>query len=152
MISPTIAADGHTYEHAAIRVWLEHHARSPLALTLTFDLTPRPCIYVGVRRSPLTNEPLVNLDLYPNHLLRSEIYHLLENNEALAKTVRFYERLREEEESDGDRVHVAQPVGGVPPMSQATLVGLDDSGAVAESRAIAAQAGGRACSTDCTVS
>ena len=95
MISPTIAADGHTYEHAAIRVWLQHHARPDRTITEPephlLDLTLRT-----LSRSPLTNEPLANLDLYPNHLLRSEIYHLFESHEELAKAARFYERLRDE--------------------------------------------------------
>jgi len=126
MISPTIASDGYTYERAAITMWLEHHARSPL-----------------------TNEPLVHLDLYPNHLLRSEIYHRFEGDDALAAACRFYERVREEEDAAGDRVHVAQPVGNAPPLSPTTLAGLGAAGSVAEARPMVP---GRACDAGCAVS
>ena len=89
MIVPTIASDGHTYERDAVSLWLEHHPRSPL-----------------------TNEPLQHLDLYPNHLLRTEIYAFFEEDESLAKRCRFYDSVRLEE--GGSRIHRAPPVDGTP--------------------------------------
>lgn len=50
MVDPVLASDGHTYELVAIQQWLE-----------TND------------RSPMTNNPLPNKDLVPNHAVRSMI-------------------------------------------------------------------------------
>ena len=139
MISPTIASDGHTYERAAITVWFEHHPRSPL-----------------------TNETVAHTDLYPNHLLRAEIFQFFEGREAMASEARFYERLKEDQ---GEQVHLAQPVHTAPPLSPNTLARLQGT----EARAIVEQpravvdaipgtglcsrdAASRACSLDCPIS
>ena len=50
MNDPVIAADGHTYERVAIEQWLE-----------TND------------NSPMTNSPLNNKDLVPNHAVKAMI-------------------------------------------------------------------------------
>lgn len=51
MQSPVVAADGFTYEEAAIRTWLDS----------------------GHGTSPMTNLPLQHQNLVPNHTLRSAI-------------------------------------------------------------------------------
>ena len=60
MRDPVIAADGNTYERAAIKQWLS----------------------TGARTSPTTNERLENLSLIPNHMARRLIAALLEERRA----------------------------------------------------------------------
>lgn len=50
MMDPVICCDGHTYERAAIEMWLRNNSRSPK-----------------------TNQPLSSRQLIPNHALRSSI-------------------------------------------------------------------------------
>jgi hypothetical protein len=50
MVSPVMAADGHSYEQSAIEEWLEAHSTSPK-----------------------TNEELPHVHLVPNHTLRAII-------------------------------------------------------------------------------
>lgn len=50
MSEPVMAADGYTYESSAISQWLQAHTTSPM-----------------------TNDPLPNTHLTPNHALRSAI-------------------------------------------------------------------------------
>ena len=52
---PVICCDGHTYERAAIEMWLRSNSRSPK-----------------------TNQPLPSTDLIPNHSLRSSIEAITE--------------------------------------------------------------------------
>ena len=47
MEHPSIAADGHTYEHAAIACWLEEHSTSPV-----------------------TGQPLLHMHISPNRIIR----------------------------------------------------------------------------------
>jgi hypothetical protein len=61
MRDPVIAADGNTYERAAIEQWLS----------------------TGAGTSPTTNEPLDNLTLIPNHMARRLIAALREDGGAL---------------------------------------------------------------------
>jgi U-box domain len=55
MKDPHIAADGYTYEAEAIKGWLDS----------------------GHNTSPMTNLPLLHLELTPNHALRSAIQEWL---------------------------------------------------------------------------
>jgi U-box domain len=55
MKDPHIAADGYTYEAESIKGWLDS----------------------GHDTSPMTNLPLLHLELFPNHTLRSAIQEWL---------------------------------------------------------------------------
>ncbi|KAJ1693743.1 hypothetical protein LUZ63_010441 [Rhynchospora breviuscula] len=59
MKEPHVAADGHTYEFTAIKGWFDG----------------------GHNTSPMTNLPLLNLDLIPNHPLRSTIQDWLQKHQ-----------------------------------------------------------------------
>ncbi len=61
---PVVCADGHSYEEAAIRTWLDVCVSPP---------SPRPA-----PRSPMTNEPLESTVLVPNIALRRAIAEWLE--------------------------------------------------------------------------
>jgi hypothetical protein len=50
MEDPYVAADGHTYEHRAIKTWLKKH-----------------------KVSPVTNQRLPHLSIIPNHSLHAAI-------------------------------------------------------------------------------
>lgn len=50
MKEPCVAADGYTYDRQAIEDWMEDH-----------------------RTSPVTNLPLLNINLLPNHTLHAAI-------------------------------------------------------------------------------
>jgi len=52
-VDPVVAADGNTYERKAIEEWFKKSGEAP--------------------RSPMTNEPLPNTNLIPNHFVRSII-------------------------------------------------------------------------------
>lgn len=56
MSDPVIAADGHTYERAAIEEWLQTNATSPM-----------------------TNEALPHLDLIPNYLVHAQLIDFKES-------------------------------------------------------------------------
>lgn len=61
MEDPVMAADGYTYERKAIMQWLKAH-----------------------RRSPMTNDPMVEIVLIANHGLKSAIQEWRASNEAAA--------------------------------------------------------------------
>ena len=58
MREPVMAADGHTYEHAEIRQWIQHKGASAT--------------------SPKTNERLAHTTLTPNHALKASIDEAIE--------------------------------------------------------------------------
>ena len=60
MRDPVVAADGHTYERAAIAAWIERQAAAG-----------RP------PRSPMTNERLAGAALVPNHVVKAAVRELL---------------------------------------------------------------------------
>ncbi|KAH8085014.1 ubiquitin-protein transferase [Aureococcus anophagefferens] len=62
MKDPVFAADGHTYERCAIALWFERK-----------------------NTSPVTNAPLRNADLIPNHAMKSMIAEFLEQSRALVE-------------------------------------------------------------------
>src|SRR3990167_10966745 len=62
MENPVVAADGFSYEKAAIEQWIQaFHLRQPT--------------------SPMTNLPLLNVSLIPNHTLRSAILQWSERSQ-----------------------------------------------------------------------
>lgn len=56
MRDPVLVADGRTYERAAIEAWIVRQQAEGQAPT-----------------SPMTNQPLVHLQLAPNHIVRSMV-------------------------------------------------------------------------------
>lgn len=52
-VDPVVASDGHTYERAAIVMWIEKTIEKALVT------------------SPMTGAPLTSLQVYPNHIIKS---------------------------------------------------------------------------------
>ena len=46
MDKPTIAADGHTYEQAAIEAWLQHSNTSPVTGDTLMHMFPTPNVVI----------------------------------------------------------------------------------------------------------
>ncbi|KAL4451873.1 hypothetical protein ABPG75_007535 [Micractinium tetrahymenae] len=67
MRDPVVAADGHTYERAAIAAWLQHSAAAAAAAGRPAQL-----------RSPMTNQPLEHAVLVPNRAVRAAIQEVMQ--------------------------------------------------------------------------
>ncbi len=127
MEDPVVAADGQTYERAAITQWLES----------------------GNRNSPLTGERLRHDDLTPNHRLKAiiqayrESLPQIERERQIMADLDMAVRLREEmfnEHLTKTASEARAPVGPVAVAPQSMLLGFSASASAASSAAATAAA------------
>ena len=75
MTEPVIAADGHTYEEAALQKWLEFSDESPVALhSVGGTSSTKFTVQLVLSAGPHSSQVIVSLDCLNNfHTLHAEI-------------------------------------------------------------------------------